>query len=94
MDRERIEAYVDAAAPNPDAIKNGRGLVLKHKFVKFHISEDETILFGECHGSGKVPYQCSSDFARQVPAYPFAHLVSGFPPSFHIPNCSAPWANG
>lgn len=58
------EAYVDAAAPNPEAIKNGRGLVLKNKFTKFHISEDETILFGECQGSGKEPYRCSCDFAR------------------------------
>src|SRR5258706_11427698 len=58
------EGYVDLAAPNSDAIKNGRGLVLKNKFVKFHISEDETILFGECQGSGKEPYRCSSDFAR------------------------------
>src|SRR5688572_32449455 len=56
--------YVDSAAPNADAIKNGRGLVLKGKFLKLHISEDETILFGKCQGSGKEPYQCSSDFAR------------------------------
>ena len=27
------EAYVDAAAPNADAAKNGRGLVLKNKFT-------------------------------------------------------------
>jgi hypothetical protein len=58
------EGYVDSAAPNPEAIKNGRGLVLKNKFSKFHISEDETILFGECQGSGKEPYRCSSDFAQ------------------------------
>jgi hypothetical protein len=58
------EAYVDAAAPNADAAKNGRGLVLKGKFVKLHTSEDGTLLFGECQGSGKEPYRCSSDFAR------------------------------
>jgi hypothetical protein len=58
------EVYVDAAAPNPDAIKNGRGLVLKNKFTAYHISEDESILFGECQGSGKEPYRCSCDFAR------------------------------
>ncbi|MSU77544.1 MAG: SWIM zinc finger family protein [Gemmataceae bacterium] len=58
------DAYVDAAAPNPDAIKNGRGLVLKNKFTAYHISEDESILFGECQGSGKEPYRCSCDFAR------------------------------
>jgi uncharacterized Zn finger protein len=58
------EAYVDSAAPNSDAAKNGRGLVLKGKFVKLHISDDETLIFGECQGSGKEPYQCSIDFAR------------------------------
>jgi hypothetical protein len=58
------EAAVDRAAPNADAIKNGRGLVLKSKFISLSISEDETILFGECQGSGKEPYRCSCDFGR------------------------------
>jgi hypothetical protein len=58
------EGAVDAAAPNSEAIKNGRGLVLKNKFTAFHISDDETILFGECQGSGREPYRCSCDFAR------------------------------
>ena len=62
------EAYVDSAAPNAEAVKNGRGLVLKNKFLELHISEDDTILFGECQGSGKEPYRCSSDFARPGPA--------------------------
>lgn len=59
------EADVDAVAPNAGAIKNGRGLVLKGKFLKLHKSEDESILFGECAGSGKSNYHCSSDFIRQ-----------------------------
>ncbi|HEX8339811.1 MAG TPA: SWIM zinc finger family protein [Tepidisphaeraceae bacterium] len=58
------EAYVEAAAPNAEATKNGRGLVAKGKFLGLHVDAGETILFGQCHGSGKVPYQCSSDFAR------------------------------
>ncbi len=58
------DGYVDSAAPNSDAAKNGRGLVLKNKFAKLHISPDESILFGECQGSGKEPYRCSSDFLR------------------------------
>jgi hypothetical protein len=57
------EGFVDAAAPNTDAAKNGRGLVLKNKFLTFHRSEDETLLFGQCQGSGKSPYLCSADFA-------------------------------
>ena len=58
------EASVDSMAPNADAIKNGRGLVLKCKFLKLHKSEDDTLLFGECSGSGSKPYSCSSDFAN------------------------------
>lgn len=57
------EGFVDAAAPNADAAKNGRALVLKGKFLKLHTSEDGTLLFGHCQGSGKEPYLCSSDFA-------------------------------
>lgn len=58
------EAYVDSAAPNAGAIKNGRGLVLKGKFVKLNKSDDDTLLFGECKGSGKSNYHCSCDFIR------------------------------
>lgn len=64
------DAYADAAAPNADAAKNGRGLVFKGKFGKLHISDDDTLLFGECQGSGKQPYQCSCDFSRpEQPTY-------------------------
>lgn len=58
------DAYVESAAPNSDAAKNGRGLVVKNKFQNLSISDDSTIIFGECQGSGKVPYKCSCDFQR------------------------------
>src|SRR5438067_7949560 len=58
------EGTVDAAAPNAEAIKNGRGLVLKGKFAVLNISADDTLLFGECAGSGQSPYRCSADFQR------------------------------
>jgi hypothetical protein len=64
------EAQVESAAPNADAMKNGRGLVVKGKFLKLHIDADQTILFGQCQGSGKEPYGCSCDFARpEQPTY-------------------------
>ncbi|MGE3406789.1 MAG: hypothetical protein AB7I37_08250 [Pirellulales bacterium] len=65
---EISEDFVEAAAPNVDAAKNGRGLVLKNKFLALHRSADETLLFGQCQGSGKQPYLCSADFA--APAAP------------------------
>jgi hypothetical protein len=58
------EAYVDAAAPNAEAAKNGRALVLKKKFTKKHISVDASVVFGACQGSGSTPYQCSIDSDR------------------------------
>ncbi len=62
--------FIEAAAPNAEAAKNGRGLVLKNKFLTLHHSSDETLLFGQCQGSGKTPYLCSADFAvAEKPVY-------------------------
>ena len=58
------ERYVESASPNADAAKNGRGLLVKGKFLALQVDADETILFGQCQGSGKEPYHCSSDFSR------------------------------
>lgn len=65
-----IEQFIEAAAPNPEAAKNGRGLALKNQFSALHYSADETLLFGLCQGSGKEPYLCSADFATpESPVY-------------------------
>jgi len=58
------EQFIEAAAPNAEAAKNGRGLVIKNKFLALHRSADDTLLFGRCQGSGKEPYLCSADFAK------------------------------
>lgn len=64
------EEFIETAAPNADAAKNGKALVLKSKFLKFHQTPDETLLFGHCQGSGKEPYLCSADFAQpHAPVY-------------------------
>jgi hypothetical protein len=64
------EEFIESAAPNADAAKNGKALVLKSKFLKLHHTPDETLLFGHCQGSGKEPYLCSADFAQpQAPVY-------------------------
>jgi hypothetical protein len=61
------ESFVDSLAPNAAAIKNGWGLVKKNQFVLLNKSEDGTLLFGECKGSGKSNYQTSVDFIQEVP---------------------------
>jgi hypothetical protein len=64
------EEFVMSAAPNAAAAKNGRGLVLKNKFVALHHSSDKTFWFGQCQGSGAAPYLCSADFSvREMPVY-------------------------
>src|SRR6516164_4668502 len=60
--------FIEAAAPDAESAKNGRGLVLKNKFLALHHSPDETLWFGRCQGSGSKPYLCSADFA--VPEKP------------------------
>lgn len=58
------EAYVDSLALNASAIKNGRDLVKKKSYTLLNRSEDDTLLFAECKGSGKEPYRCSADFMK------------------------------
>ncbi|MFB9274180.1 hypothetical protein [Cohnella cellulosilytica] len=50
------EAHVDSLALNAAASKNGRDLVKKNSFPLLCRSEDDTLLFGECKGSGSEPY--------------------------------------
>ncbi|WP_337101334.1 SWIM zinc finger family protein [Paenibacillus sp. YIM B09110] len=56
------EAYIDSLALNAASIKNGKDLVRKNSFPLLNRTEDDTLLFGECKGSGKEPYRCSADF--------------------------------
>lgn len=59
------EAYVDSLALNASAIKNGRDLVKKNSFASLCRSEDSTLIFGACKGSGSEPYMCSADWIKQ-----------------------------
>ncbi|NOU91721.1 SWIM zinc finger family protein [Paenibacillus sp. LMG 31456] len=64
------EAYVDSLALNAAAVKNGRDLVKKNKITKRCRTEDKTLLFGDCQGSGKEPYRCSVDYLKpESPVY-------------------------
>ncbi|WP_233567977.1 SWIM zinc finger family protein [Cohnella faecalis] len=58
------EAYVDQLALNANAIKNGKDLARKNNFPLLCQSDDGTLLFGECKGSGSEPYRCSVDFLK------------------------------
>ncbi|MFP3154337.1 SWIM zinc finger domain-containing protein [Lachnospiraceae bacterium ZAX-1] len=58
---ELTQSYIDSLAPNANTISNAKGLAA-NKFQKLCVSQDDTLLFGECVGSGKNPYKCSVDF--------------------------------
>ena len=53
---------IERIAPNASAIANAKRISQKNGFVVLSKSEDETLLYGECKGSGKKPYITSADF--------------------------------
>jgi hypothetical protein len=56
---------IEMLAPNADAARNGRDLHAKKKYIKLNQSDDATLLFGQCAGSGKNPYHCSVDYLNE-----------------------------
>ena len=71
------EEFIEAAAPNADAAKNGRSLVLKGKFLKLHHSPDETLLFGQCQGSGTARHRLAAAAVLLLPDRPI-RTATGF----------------
>jgi hypothetical protein len=64
------EAFADSQAPNANAIKNARGVVIKKKLVGLFKSADGSLLFGSCKGSGAENYRPSADFSDSTkPVY-------------------------
>lgn len=55
---------IESMAPNAAAAKNGRDLVAKGKFSELCTDEEGSLFWGNCAGSGKVPYNCSADFTQ------------------------------
>ena len=67
---EITEAFITSAAPDSSSVSNGRSLAQKGSFTKLAKDEAETLLFGECAGSGKTPYRVSVDFINpENPTY-------------------------
>ena len=60
---------IKSSAPNAAAIANAKKISQQNGFQKLCISEDETLIFGECKGSGKNPYYTSADFSGESPVF-------------------------
>ncbi|MCL1937337.1 MAG: SWIM zinc finger domain-containing protein [Candidatus Azobacteroides sp.] len=52
---------IEEFAPNSEAARNGRDLVNKNRFSNLKMTNDKSVIWGECAGSGKNPYHCSID---------------------------------
>lgn len=58
------EQFILLQAPNPAAAENGRKLWKKGSFSARRRTEDGTLYWAECAGSGKNPYRVSVDFTQ------------------------------
>lgn len=60
---------VRSVAPNTAAIDNARKICSRGEFINLKKTADETLIFGECQGSGKNPYSTSADFSGNEPVF-------------------------
>jgi hypothetical protein len=60
------EAFAESLAVNANAVSAGKSVAVK-KITESYISEDESLLFGVCSGSGKSNYAVSVDFSGDEP---------------------------
>lgn len=63
------EEFVRTNAPNSTALNNARKISNSGGFKKLCRSADETLIFGECYGSGSKPYSASVDFSGDTPVF-------------------------
>lgn len=68
IDQITEELILNAAA-NSSAVTNAKKISQKSGFTKLCRSADNTLVFGECSGSGKNPYYASADFSGDSPVY-------------------------
>lgn len=61
---ELTEQFILLQAPNPAAAENGRKLSQKGGFSAHKRTEDGTLYWAECAGSGKSPYRVSVDWTN------------------------------
>lgn len=59
------EEWILLQAPNASAVQNGRKLSQKGSFSELHKTEDDTVYWADCAGSGKNPYHTSIDFTNE-----------------------------
>ncbi|MBQ5332147.1 MAG: SWIM zinc finger family protein, partial [Oscillospiraceae bacterium] len=63
------DELIRSLAPNAAAVSNGKKISSSGDFKGLSKTEDETLIFGECMGSGKNPYHTSADFSGDSPIF-------------------------
>lgn len=63
------EDMIRSLAPNAAAVSNGQKISRSGGFVKLCKAADNTLIFGECKGSGSKPYMTSADFSGDSPVF-------------------------
>lgn len=63
------EDMIRSLAPNAAAVSNGQKISRSGGFVKLCKTADNTLIFGECKGSGSKPYVTSADFSGDTPVF-------------------------
>ena len=63
------DELVRSLAPNTSAVSNGQKISRSGGFISLCRSEDKTLIFGECKGSGSKPYNTSADFSGDSPVF-------------------------
>ena len=63
------DELIRSFAPNPAAVSNAKKICSLGEFSNLRKTADETLIFGECRGSGKNPYNTSADFSGETPVF-------------------------
>lgn len=63
------DELIRSAAPNPAAVSNAKKICSLGEFSNLRKTADETLISGECRGSGKNPYNTSADFSGETQVF-------------------------
>lgn len=63
------DELIRMSAPNTSAVSNGLKISRSGGFISLCRTEDKTLIFGECKGSGIKPYSTSADFSGDSPVF-------------------------
>ncbi|WP_044975854.1 hypothetical protein [Ruminococcus sp. HUN007] len=63
------EDFINSSAINSSALANAKKISKQGGFKKLCITADNTLIFGDCYGSGSKPYNSSVDCSGETPVF-------------------------